>query len=395
VRVGFDALRALRNDTGLGNYSRGVLSGLRLAAPDLAMLLYSPRGASHDHRDLGRELGATVRLPDLHLGTGLPRALWRTFRIGHAARHDRIDLYHGLSHEIPRDLPRSGVPSIVTFHDLLFEQHPELFPPMDRWSYRWRYRWSAQHADVIVAVSRHTRRALMQYYGVDGNRVVVIPPARHGRFLHGGDESRRAAVRTKYLLPDRYLLSVGTLERRKNHRVLIEAIAADATGQLPALVMVGRNGGSARDLQARVRRAGLESRVRFLHDVADPDLAALVASASAFLYPSLAEGFGMPIVEAMSAGVPVIAAEGEHLRDAGGEAARYVDPREPAAWTTAISEVLESAVVASRMIEAGRRHASRFDAVDLGCRLLAVYSAVLCGSPLPAEAATPATVGTG
>jgi glycosyltransferase involved in cell wall biosynthesis len=382
--IGFDAVRALRNGTGLGNHARGVLRGLREAAPDLPMRLYAPRPPRPAWADLPHSLDAPLRLPPGAWGAPGLRAAWRTFRLGRAVRRDGVALYHGLTHEIPRDLPATGLPSVVTFHDLLFLTHPEFFPAIDRASYAWRYRWSAAHATAIIAVSGATRDDLVERLGVPAERVTVIPPARDDRFAAPPDAGAAAATRARYRLPACYVVSVGTLEPRKNQALAIEALArmsAEAT-----LVLVGRDGGSGAALAALARERGVAARVLFRADVADADLPAVVAGAAASCYLSVAEGFGMPIVEAMSAGVPVVAADVGCLRDAGGTAARWVAADDADGLAAALGEVLGDTPLAARLGEAGRRHAARFDRVALARRHLAVYDAVRARGRLPPDA---------
>jgi len=356
-----------------------LLTGLAAAAPGLRATLYSPAPPRPEFASWIASLSAstTTCLPPAVLRAAPMRAYWRTFRTGRAARRDGQQLYHGLSHEVPRDLPRTGIPGIVTFHDLLFERYPDLFPVIDRASYRWRYRWSAEHATRIVAVSGQTRDDLVKWYGVDPERVTIIPPARDPAFAVAAPESVAAAVRARLGLPREYLLSVGTLERRKNHRVLIEALALLDPSHTPLLVLVGRDGGDAAALRKLADARGMTARVAMHHDVRADELPALYQGASLFLYPSLFEGFGMPIVEALSAGVPVITTAGGCFPEAGGPSTRYVTATDAIALAGAIQDVLGDRDLASRMREEGRRWALRFDATALAAPLLDLYHSVL------------------
>ncbi len=304
------------------------------------------------------------------------RQYWRTFRLGRAAAQDRVDVYHGLSHEIPRDLPRSGVPGIVTFHDLLFERYPDLFPAVDRLSYRWRYRWSAEHARKIVAVSGQTRDDLVKWYGVDPEDVTIIPPARDPAFAREAPDALAAGIRARLGLPREYLLSVGTLEPRKNHRVLIEALALLDSERTPVLVLVGRDGGEATALRKLADARGVGARVLMRHDVGSTELPTVYRGAALFVYPSLFEGFGMPIVEALSASVPVIATAGGCFPEAGGPSTRYVTSTDAVGLAGAIQDILDDPELAMRMRENGRRWADRFDATVLAAPLLALYHSV-------------------
>ncbi len=387
-RVGFDAIRAIRNSTGLGNYSRALLRALHRYQPRIELRLYSPLPPRPKFSDLTAELNSDLHLPPYDTTNPLSRSLWRTFRLGRTVAKDRVQLYHGLSHEIPRDLPRTGVPSVVTFHDLIFEKHPEFFRFYDRASYRWRYRWSAKHATAILAVSEQTRDDLLERYRVDPARIVVIPPPRRDTFAAQVAEADRATVRSRYGLPNEFLMSVGTLEARKNQRLLLTALSRLNPDTTPMLVLVGRDGGTGRALGQMVTRLGLTRRVRILTDVATTHLPALMQSATIFLYPSLAEGFGMPIVEALSAGTPVIASAGGCLVEAGGPDSRYVAADDADGWAAAIDDLIGDQATRNRMQETGRSWASRFDSERLAAHLTAVYDAVLAGSALPAEPPT-------
>ncbi|MGH7594560.1 MAG: glycosyltransferase family 4 protein [Gemmatimonadales bacterium] len=381
-RGGFDAVRALRNRTGLGNYSRGVLGALRQHDPRMRMHLYSPLAARTEFSEVPGDLGAELHLAPATILPGA-RAIWRTFRSGHAAARHGVEFFHGLTHEIPRDLPGTGVRAIVTFHDLIYLKHPELFAAFDRWSYRWRYDWSARHADAVIAVSARTRDDLLEHYRLDASRIAVIPPPRNAAFALSATAAERAATRSRYAIPGEFLLSVGTLEPRKNHRVLVAAMARLRVSNAMPLLLIGRDGGSGTMLRTMIADHGLSERVRILSDVSSADLPTVMQSAALFLYPSLIEGFGMPIVEAQSGGVPVIAAQGGHLDEAGGPDARYVPANDPDAWAAAIGELLTDSDGSARMRQQGRTYATRFDGDRLAARLVAVYDAVVAGTSLP------------
>lgn len=387
-RVGFDAVRALRNQSGLGNYARLLLSGLRQVAPDLQFLLYSPRPPIARYHRFPLDIRAELRLPPPGQ-RGVPlRQIWRTLQLGRTARRDRLDLFHGLSHEIPRDLPRLGIPTVVTSLDLLYLTHPRLFPLADRISYRCRYGWSLHHANAIVAISEWTRQQIHHYYRIPLERIVVIPPARDPGFSQPAPPSEREAAQLRYQLPPEYLIAVGTLEPRKNQRLAIEAMAL-LPPDIPPLLLVGRDGGSAAELRRLIAMHHLEQRVLIRTEITQHDLVTLVQGARVALYLSLAEGFGMPIIEAMSAGVPVIAADGPHLRDAGGEAACYVPADDPASLAAAITHLLAHPETVRRYQRLGLSHSAAFEPFKLAQRLLSVYHAVLSNPSDPDLASIP------
>lgn len=385
-RLGFDAIRALHNGTGLGNYARLLLAGLAEAAPDRELHLYTPRQAEPRFARLAEMVGGLTHAPDSPWRMPVARNLWRTFRIGRDARRDGIELYHGLTQELPRDLPGTGIRSVLTVPDLLYVTQPHRFNAIDRRSYRWRYRWSVQQADAIIAISSGTRDDLVQHFGVPSSKIVVLPPAVDPSFAAPTDPAAQMAVRERHGLPERYVIVVGTLEPRKNQQLAIAALAEPAAHGLE-LVLVGRDGGSARSLRQLAEQLGVGSRVHILTEVGAGDLPHLVAGARVAAYLSEAEGFGMPIIEAQAAGVPVVASRGGNLEDAGGRAARYVAADDAAALARAWQELSADGVVREQVISDSRAHAATFECRALAVRLLAIYDAVHAGAPLPGGAA--------
>lgn len=387
-RLGFDAIRALHNGTGLGNYARLLLAGLADVAPDRELHLYTPRQAHPRFARLAERVGGHTHAPDSPWRMPVARNLWRTFRIGRDARRDGIELYHGLTQELPRDLPGTGIKSVLTVPDLLYVTRPQLFRTIDRRSYLWRYRWSVQHADAIIAISTGTRDDLVHHFGIPTAKIIVLPPSVDPCFGASIDPTAQDAVRERYGLPERYIIVVGTLEPRKNQRLAITALAEAAARDL-VLVLVGRDGGSATSLREIAARLGVGDRVHILSDVGAGDLPHLVAGARVASYLSDAEGFGMPIVEAQAAGVPVVATTGGNLEDAGGRAARYIAANDSAALATTWQELGADGMVREQAIVESRTHAATFECRTLAVRLLAIYDAVHAGAPLPGD--VPAT----
>ncbi len=371
MNVGFDAKRVFHNATGLGNYSRDVLRILHRLRPEHAYFAYTPRpGKLPFDLDGGR---FEVRGPRTLLARAFP-SLWRTRGVVGDLRRDGIALFHGLSNELPAGIERSGVASVVTIHDLIFERFPELYPPVDRRIYAIKARSAVRRAGLVVAVSEQTARDLVELYGVPRGRIRVVYQTCHEAFRSPVPEERLREVAARYELPQRFLLAVGTIERRKN--LLLALRALEGLPGVP-LVAVGRPTPYAEELVSFARARGLAGRVRLLSGVSTPDLAAMYRLATLALYPSLFEGFGIPIVEALFSGTPVVTTRGGCFGEAGGPGSAYVDPHDADALRDTIARLLEDEGARARMRDEGLRHAARFSDEAIADGLFAAYDAAL------------------
>jgi glycosyltransferase involved in cell wall biosynthesis len=371
MNVGFDAKRVFHNATGLGNYSRDVLRVLARYRPEHAYFAYSPRpGVVPLEAGQGT---VEVRGPRSALARAFP-SLWRTRLVVDDLRRDGIAVFHGLSNELPLAIERSGVASAVTIHDLIFERLPELYSPIDRRIYAAKARSAVRRAGIVIAVSEQTARDLVDLYGVDRARIRVVYQTCRDDFRRPVPPERLREVAARYELPERFLLAVGTIERRKNLLLALRALE-----KLPGvlLVAVGRPTPYAEELASFARAHGLSSRVRLLSDVSTADLAAMYRLATLSLYPSIFEGFGIPIVEAIFSGTPVVTTQGGCFAEAGGPGSAYVDPHDPDALRETLARLLEDDGARVRMREEGLRHAARFSDEAIAEGLSSAYADAL------------------
>lgn len=366
MRIGFDAKRLFHNATGLGNYGRDLLRVLHRHRPGHRLVAYTPRPGRIPF-DLGE--GFEVRTPRGMLARAFPAA-WRTIGLASDAAHDGIDLFHGLSAELPRGLDRRGIASVVTVHDLIFERFPELYPAVDRRIYRWKTRGAALRADLVIAISEQTKRDLVERYGVPPPKIRVVYQGCHEAFRAPGTRERLEETARRLGLPPVFLLAVGTIERRKNLEVVVRALAG-----LPGipLVAVGRATPYLGELQALARTLHVDDRVRFLSAVGLPDLAALNRLATVVVYPSIFEGFGIPIVEALCSGSPIVTTRGGCFTEAGGPGSAYADPRDPEEWRATLASLFDDPSRRSAMAAAGLAYAERFRDEAIASSLDAVY----------------------
>ena len=207
--IAFDAKRALFNHTGLGNYSRYAIETMQRAYPEAELSLYTRKIHRRQMHPWLKRLNMP-RLVTPDRGTLLP-ALWRHWRgMTGALRRDRPDVYHGLSNELPFDIRRAGIPTVVTIHDLIFRRIPENYTAIDRWLYNLKFRSAARNATRIIAISERTKADIIELYGIDPAKIDVIYQGVNPIFHQPVSEETREEVRQKYGLPERYIVMVGT-----------------------------------------------------------------------------------------------------------------------------------------------------------------------------------------
>ncbi len=368
MKIGFDGKRAANNLTGLGNYSRSLILQLANYFPNNEYLVYTSKVKDHP------QLTSFFKTPRVKLKLAWSSFLWRSFGILKQLKADNIQLYHGLSQELPFGISDSGIKSIVTIHDLIYIRFPQYFPFIDRQIYRFKAQYACKHAGGIVAISDRTRQDLISLFNVPAEKVSVIYQSCDDSFKQAFDASRLAAIKYKYALPDQYILNVGTIEERKNQLLLVQAMPS-----LPAdykLILIGKEQAYARKIHAEIDRLGLAERVIFLKDVSFLDLPGIYQQAKVFVYPSLYEGFGIPIIEALYSRVPVIAATGSCLEEAGGPDSIYVNPQDVEALALALNKLLQTPQVCKQMVDKGLKFVQRFDNEVIASQIMAYYEAI-------------------
>jgi glycosyltransferase involved in cell wall biosynthesis len=267
--------------------------------------------------------------------------------------------------------------TLLTVHDLSFVRYPEAFVPALRRYLERVVPRSIDRADLVLADSAHTRSDLIRVFSVPADRVTVVYPGVGDRFrpYSAPDESR--VLRERYAIGDcPYILSVGTLQPRKNYRRLIEAFCRSEVSKKMGvqLLIAGGRGWLYQDLVAEVDK---HDSVRLVGFVEDRDLPALYRHAALFAFPSLYEGFGLPVLEAMASGIPVVCSNSSSLPEVAGCAALLVDPLNTDAWAAALSQVLEDEGLRAEMIEQGVLQAARFDWVRSASQLLGVMESLV------------------
>ena len=366
--IGFDAKRIVRNGTGLGSYGRTLVNDL--AKYPLTLRLYAP--------DEGRDDLRNQIVQSEHISFHIPHStfhpFWRSYGMVKDLKRDGVQLFHGLSGELPIGIRKSGIKSVVTIHDLIFLRHPEFYNPIDVKLYTWKFRQTLREADHIIAISECTKRDILEYGGQDvsEDKITLVYQSCSPRF----DISRPPAP-SHPRTPEtkRYILSVGSIEARKNTLLAVKALP-----YLPSdvsLVLVGRHTKYTDTILAYAKEHQLEHRVKVMHGVPDTDLPALYAGAEAFVYPSVYEGFGIPIIEAISCGLPVVACTGSCLEEAGGPDSFYVAPDDFLGMANAIRRSLKGADGREERIKRSMDYIQRFNGNDVAGQVYELYKKLL------------------
>jgi glycosyltransferase involved in cell wall biosynthesis len=367
MKIGFDAKRIFHNRTGLGNYSRDLVRILASFFPKNDYFLYNPKQGENIYfipsNDNVREV-----LPNSVLSRFFHN-LWRQFTIIEDLKKDRIQIFHGLTGEIPYGLKKAGIKSVVTVHDLIFMRYPQFYSFFDRNIHRLKARYAVKNADVVVAVSQQTKDDILAFFNIDPEKVQVIYQGCHDVFKESLSLTDKERVKKKFNLPEKFILNVGTIEERKNILTGVKAIKDMDTH----LVIVGSETSYFKEVKNFINENNLGSKVTFLKGVSTQELAMLYQSATMFIYPSLFEGFGIPIVEALFSGTPVISSKGGCFAEAGGPFSIYVDPRSPEDLRDAIELVLNNETKRAQMIQQGFLYAERFTPAYIANSFAEVY----------------------
>jgi len=365
MKIGFDAKRAFLNNTGLGNYSRWLITSLASFYPDNSYHLYTTRSSER-----ARIFNAFKNVHTTIAPNKTFSAYWRSRGIIKDLKRDGIEVYHGLSHELPSGIHKTHIKSVVTVHDVIALRFPQYFSAINRYIYNSKLKYACRVADEIVAISERTKQDLTEMLGVDANKINVIYQSCDASFKTECDDAQKQSVKEKHQLPDQYILSVGTIEERKNLLLLINALPQ--VKDIP-LVVIGKQTDYADKVNAAIAQHNLIDRVIFLNKVDFVDLPAIYQLAQVFVYPSRYEGFGIPILEALCSGTPVIAATGSCLEEAGGPDSLYIDPDDAAGLAAKLMMVLGDENLRQKMITRGKEYSRNFDDDKLAAQMMAVY----------------------
>lgn len=365
VRPGF-------RQAGVSRYIEFLVDALPSASADTFVVYVGP----HSGKTLPRRAG--IRWSRSRLPTGTPevRIAWEQLIAPASLARDGIDVVHAPVNVSPHFTSR---PTVVTVHDLAFRLYPEQYPELKRRYLDALTRRSVEQADQVIAVSANTRSDLLRFYRVNPARVNVIPNGVDPSLRPVEDAERLARFRARHQLPDQFILALSTLQPRKNLIVLLRAWARlDAATRLP-LVVAGAPGWKVGPIFDEVRALGIADQVRFTGYAAGDELTLWYSAATLFVYPSLYEGFGLPVLEAMACGTPVISSNASSLPEVAGDAAMLIDPRDVDGMAGAIDRLARDPMLRVELAKRGLERARQFSWARTARETVDVYRLAAAG----------------
>ena len=387
IKVGFESKRLFRSMTGFGAYSRTLVKGLAKHYPEHRYVLLpdqSHERASQESKfhtlDVQTVLNhdaVSVLYPPSNKSL-----YWKLLGAMQQLRSNNVDIYHGLTNQLPRSISRLNIPLVITIHDLYYLHYPELCrndlgQKDDLKKLNRELKEACIRSDKIIAVSESTKNDIVDQFCVSPDKVTVIYQSCDPVYFDRLTEKKQRAVRLKYDLPDKYLLYVGSMTERKNLLAIVKAIALIPISERLPLVVIGARTAYTDVIVDYAMKRGLDNWLIFPNSVSNNDMPAVYQGAHIFLYISLYEGFGIPVLEALVSGVPVITSNVSALPEAGGPNSRLVDPTDVEDIAKSIIDITRDKDLRSEMISKGRTYATKFESRVVSTQLMNLYKDML------------------
>lgn len=370
MKIAFDAKRAFLNNSGLGNYARTIIKNLNSLSPNLNQYLFTPKIRDNDfYHEVSILHNLKIKQP-----TGLFentfKRYWRSYSITKELIKKNIDVYHGLSNELPINIKQFKGKKIVTIHDLIFLRYPQLYPYLDRLIYRRKFYTACKNADIIIAISEETKKDIILFFNIPEQKIQVVYQSCDDIFYKNYTELEIEEVKNIHRLPASYLLYVGTIEKRKNLLTILKSLLQ--VNEIP-LIVVGKKTNYFSEIQQFINQHKLNNRVIFLENVTNSQLPVIYQNASVFIYPSIYEGFGIPIIEALISKTPVITNQNGCFPEAGGPNSIYIDPLNETNLADKINKLLNSEKLRKEITEKGYTYAEKFHKEKISKQLADIY----------------------
>ena len=361
MKIGFDAKRAFHNITGLGNYSRSVIQSVSNIMKNNQVYLFTPTDNTHNFQ-INNNNVIKVTAPKIY-----NKAFWRFKSVNRELERLNIDIYHGLSNEIPYGIK---IKSIVTIHDLLFLKYPSFYNYIDRKIYYMKSKLACENANFIIATSQQTKNDIINYYNIEEYKIRVIYQTCDDVFIHHNDNVKTNSNITQQIQTP-YLLYVGSIEERKNLIFLLKAI--NTMKKEIKLICVGKKTKYYNKISKYINKNKLQKRVLFINDCSKKELAILYRNSRGLVYPSIDEGFGIPIIESMYSKVPAITSNQGIFKEVGGTNSYYFEKNNLDSLIQNISEIWTDSLEREKRIQLNLKHVQKFSALNQAKQIINLY----------------------
>lgn len=365
MRIAFDGKRFFNNSSGLGNYSRDLVRILATYFPKNKYVLLNK-----EQSEKGKDV---LNLPNVSFVETSKGTMSRQFKMGKDAQQINADIFHGLSGELPLKWTDNPIKKVVTIHDLIFLRFPQYYSFFDRKIHFWKFKKATEQADLIIAISEQTKQDIIQFLKVPEEKIRVVYQGCHHVFKENQSEEFINSIKVKYNLPERFILNVGTIEERKNLLNIVKAIHG---AEIP-LVVIGKKTKYFNKVKKYLVKNKLENQVQFLENVSMEELAAVYKLADVFVYPSFFEGFGIPVIESLFSGTPVITSNVSCLPEAGGENSVYINLHSFEDLKAKILFLWNNESERNRRAEKSLKFVQKFNDEEIAKNLYAVYQEVI------------------
>jgi len=368
MNIGFDAKRAFHNFSGLGNYSRLLIQSLSELHKENQYYLYTPKYKPHTlHRFVNQD-NCKIVIPN-NIVSLLPSTFWRSYFMANDINSQNIEIFHGLSGELP--FPTLKMPKVVTIHDVIFMRYPKYYSAYDRKMYEKKFHQACKIADKIITVSKQTADDCIHFLGADSQKIEIGYQSCDPMFFLPANEND---IRKVYDLPEKFILNVGTIEARKNLLNLVKVLKF--IDDDISLVAIGRKTPYFIQVEKYIKENHLSHRVKFMHNIPFHDFPEIYSAASVFVYPSVFEGFGIPVLEALAVGTPVATSNISSMPEVGGDAALYFDPLNIDNMATQINLLLHDNDTIAALNENRRKQLEKFSIESIAENVNNIYKTV-------------------
>ncbi|MBC7509074.1 MAG: glycosyltransferase family 4 protein, partial [Ferruginibacter sp.] len=383
MNIGYDGKRAFQNKTGLGNYIRSLMAILTQHYPGNQYTLFAPEKT--DLFDVTAFNNVKAVFPETLAGKHF-QGWWRRNGMVKAIARAGVDIYHGVSNELPLHIERTGIKTVVTVHDIIFERFPETYHFDERYVHRWKIKQACKVADAVIAISKQTKDDLINFYGVPENKIFISYQSCNPIFQQPISNDYKAIVKKRYQLPDRYFLFVSSIAPRKNLIAICRAMILLKDKINIPLVVIGNGKNEKEEVKKLMQDNDIAGRLILLNEMAASkesafttaaDFPAIYQQALALVYPSVFEGFGAPLLEAMWSGLPVISSNTSSLPEVAGDAALYFSPHDYELLAQHMLNIALNNSVTTVLRSKGFEQAQHFTTQKYADSIMGVYHQIL------------------